>query len=243
MARKTHFFDAVSISLGESLPCSHAGRAVAQLAVVGYRLGLFLAALLLPVAGGFVALSTETLPNRLMSAVFLGIFPVAACAAGWMLFWILKIASAVCDLIAAPLQLICRILADTARSGWVFFVSVIKDVVQWCVRAIKVFLHACHYGLQRVIAAAAFYSAITVRISMVAYRHFLMAITFPIRLVARILIAIIPQESARSKKPSPPRRVRFDMPPHSARFSTSHLHPEFSRRINPRNSFPTHPRG
>jgi len=232
----------VSISLSQSSPCSYAGRAVAQLAGVGYRLGRFLAALLLLVAGGFVVLSTEPLSDRLMSAVLLGIFSLAACAAGWMLLWIPRIASAVCDLIAPLLPLICRILADAARSGWVFFVWVTKDVVQWCVRAIKVFLHACHYGLQRVIAAAPFYSAITVRISMVAYRYFFMAITFPIRLVARILIAIIPQESGRSKKPSPPRCVRFDMPPHSARFSTSHLHPEFSRRINPCNSFP-HPRG
>jgi transposase-like protein len=63
-----------------------------------------------------------------------------------------------------------------------FFAWFAKDVIRRCRSVIKICPHACHRGLQRVVAAVAFCSSIM-----------FMAITFPIRLAARILIVVLPQ--------------------------------------------------
>ena len=63
-----------------------------------------------------------------------------------------------------------------------FFAWFAKDVIRRCRSVIKICPHVCHRGLQRVVAAVAFCSSIM-----------FMAITFPIRLAARILIVVLPQ--------------------------------------------------
>jgi hypothetical protein len=68
-----------------------------------------------------------------------------------------------------------------------------KDVFRQCRSMIKICPHAFYRGLQRAVAAAAFCSSIVGRLSVDAYRNLFMAITFPIRLAARTLIAIVPQ--------------------------------------------------
>ncbi len=82
---------------------------------------------------------------------------------------------------------------DTACGVRDFFAWLAKDVIRRCRVVIKICPHACHRGLQRAVAAVAFYSSIIMRLSMDAYRNLFMAITFPIRLAARILIAVLPQ--------------------------------------------------
>jgi len=159
------------------------------LAVAGYWLSVVCGVLLLLVAFGFVVLSPEELVYRFLSVVFLGVIPgLAAWATGWMLFWILTITASVCDLVTRLLLEIFRIPSD------IFVLWFSKDVVSRCVRAIKIVVRIHGYGRERLVAAAALYFAVTVRGSIVAYRNFLMAVTFPVRLLARILIVIIQGE-------------------------------------------------
>jgi len=84
-------------------------------------------------------------------------------------------------------------LAATACGTRDFFAWFAKDVIRQCRSVIKICLHVCHRGLQRAVAAAAFCSSIIMRLSMDAHRNLFMAITFPIRLAARILIVVLPQ--------------------------------------------------
>jgi hypothetical protein len=165
------------------------------LGVVSYRLGLVLAALVLVGAVAFAVLLSELLVYRVMTLVFLGIIPaVAVYATGWMLFWIMGIAGTVCDFSITLLYPKYRILADTTANVCNFLICFTRDAVRWSNTAFKVFLHACYCGLRQIIAAAALCSAVIVRVVMDACRYFFMVITFAVRLVARILIAVLPQE-------------------------------------------------
>jgi hypothetical protein len=74
-----------------------------------------------------------------------------------------------------------------------FFAWFAKDVNRRCRSVIKICPHACHRGLQRVVATVAFCSSIIMRLCIDAHRNLFMAITFPIRLAARILIVVLPQ--------------------------------------------------
>jgi len=74
-----------------------------------------------------------------------------------------------------------------------FFARFAKDVIRRCRSVIKICPHACHRGFQRVVAAVAFRSSIIMRLSLDTRRNLFMAITFPIRLAARILIVVLPQ--------------------------------------------------
>jgi len=193
--RKPHLFGIRDISLAASLPRTKAARVVARLGVVSYRLGLVLAALVLVGAVAFAVLLSELLVYRVMTLVFLGIIPaVAVYATGWMLFWIMGIAGTVCDFSITLLYPKYRILADTTANVCNFLICFTRDAVRWSNTAFKVFLHACYCGLRQIIAAAALCSAVIVRVVMDACRYFFMVITFAVRLVARILIAVLPQE-------------------------------------------------
>jgi len=195
MDSKAFLFGIRDISSDTSLPRTKAARVVARVGVVCHRLGLILAALALAVAVAFVALLTEPLAYRLMSLVFFGIIPaVTVYATGWMLSWIMTIACVPCDFIITLLYPKYRILADTMASVRNFLICFTKAAVRWCVTAFKVFLHACDCGLRQIIAAVAFCSAIIVRVAMDACRYFFVVITFAIRLVARILVAVLPRE-------------------------------------------------
>jgi hypothetical protein len=130
-----------------------------------------------------------------MTLAFLGIIPaVAVYATGWMLSRIMKIAATVCDFSITLLYPKYRILADTMVNVCNFLICFTRDAARWSDAAFRVFLHACHRGLRRIIAAAALCSAVTVRVVIDACRYFFMVITFAIRLVARLLIAVLPQE-------------------------------------------------
>jgi len=82
---------------------------------------------------------------------------------------------------------------DTACGVRDFFARFAKDVIRQCRSVIKICPHVCHRSLQRAVAAAAFCSSTIGCLSMDVYRNLFMAITFPIRLAARTLIAILPQ--------------------------------------------------
>ena len=170
---------------------------VARLGVFSHRLGLVLAALALVVAVAFGALLTEPLAYRLMSLVFLGIIPaVTVYAIGSTLSRIMRTACAVCDFSITLLYPKYLILADTMASVWNLLICFTKDAARRSITAFTVFLHGGRCGLRQTIAAAALCSAITVHAARDACRCFYMGITFAIRLVARILIAVLPQESS-----------------------------------------------
>ncbi len=195
MDRETLLFGIRDISLDTSLPRTKAARVIAPLGNVSHRLGLVLAALALAVALAFVALLNEPLPYRLMSLVFIGIIPaVAVYATGWMLSWTAIIICAVCDFSITLLYPKYRMLAHTMAGVWNFLVCFVTDAVQWTITAFKVFLYAYHCILRQIVAAAALCTAIIVRVAMGAGSYFFMGITFAIRLVARILIAVLPQK-------------------------------------------------
>jgi hypothetical protein len=63
---------------------------------------------------------------------------------------------------------------DTACGVRDFFAWLAKDVIRRCRGVIKICPHACHRGLQRAVAAVAFYSSIIMRLSMDAYRNLFM---------------------------------------------------------------------
>ncbi len=147
------------------------------------------------VAVVFVALATEPLAYRLMSLVFLGIIPaVTVYAIGSVLSRIMRIAYAVCDFSITLLYPKYLILADTMASVWNLLICFTKDGARRSITTFTGFLHGCRCGLRQTIAAGALCSAITVHLARDACRYFLIVITFAIRLVARILIAVIPQE-------------------------------------------------
>jgi len=187
MAAKEHRLGAKGISLGASSLHSQTARGVAQLGVLSYWCGLVLAAFSLIVASAFAALTAEPLAHRLLSVVILGIFPgLAAWATGWVLLWILTSASVVCDRVVMLLQPKYQVLVATTSRIGIFVARRGHGTVARFVRAIRVAPPACHYGLERIIATATFYTARTVRGLIVAYRCWLIAVTFPVRLVARI---------------------------------------------------------
>ncbi len=189
-----HLLHAKNVSLGADLPSSQVARIVAELGVLSYWLGLTVAAVGLLVACGFAALTAEPIWYRLLTVIFLGIFPsLVAYATGWILYCMLTLASAICDLIAALLQVIYLILLENTMKVWMVSVWFAKEVIPQYVTAIHAFFHACYRSLKRVIATAALYYARTRRGVIAAYAHGLIAVTFPIRLVARVLITLIPQ--------------------------------------------------
>ena len=225
MAAKEHRLGAKGISLGASSLHSQTARGVAQLGVLSYWCGLVLAAFSLIVASAFAALTAEPLAHRLLSVVILGIFPgLAAWATGWVLLWILTSASVVCDRVVMLLQPKYQVLVATTSRIGIFVARRGHGTVARFVRAIRVAPPACHYGLERIIATATFYTARTVRGLIVAYRCWLIAVTFPVRLVARIVIAIIPRQITVARVGgAPPRRVGSHTFTRT-QFSTSHRH-------------------
>ena len=74
-----------------------------------------------------------------------------------------------------------------------FFAWFASDIIRQGRSVIQICRQACHRGLHRAVAAAPFWFSIITNLFMEAYRNLFMAITFPIRLVARILIAMLPQ--------------------------------------------------
>ncbi len=215
---KISTFDAGSLN-------SQVARVVAQLGALSYRLGLVLATLWVLLASAFAALTPEPLAFRMLSLLVLGVLPgLAAWTIGWMLLWILRAASIGCDLVVTLLQPKYQILVETT---WLISNSVVRPaqgVVVQIIRATKAFPAICRYSLERLIATTMFYSVRTVRGFGVAYRYLLMAVTSPVRLAARILIAIIPQQvSVVKSRGAPSRRIRghtFTQ----AQFSASHRH-------------------
>jgi len=211
-------FDAGSLN-------SQAARVVAQVGVLSYRLGLLLATLSLLLASAFAALTPEPLAFRMLSVLVLGVLPgLAAWAIGWMLLWILRTASVGCDLVVMLSEPKYRVLAATTSKVTGSLAQLAQGIIARSVWTIKALPADCRYSLERLIATAKFYSVRTVRGSIVAYRHLLMAVTSPVRLVARILISIIPQRPtvARGRESS----SRY-VGPHSfarTQFSTSHRH-------------------
>jgi len=211
-------FDARSLN-------SQAARVVAQVGVLSYRLGLLLATLSLLLASAFAALTPEPLAFRMLSVLVLGVLPgLAAWAIGWMLLWILRTASVGCDLVVMLSEPKYRVLAATTSKATSSLARLAQGIIARFVWTIKALPADCRYGLERVIATAIFCSVRTVRSSIGAYRHVLMAVTSPVRLIARILISVIRQRVtvARGREPS----SRY-VGPHSfarTQFSTSHRH-------------------
>jgi hypothetical protein len=204
---------------------SQAARVVAQVGVLSYRLGLVLATLSALLASAFAALTPEPLAVRMLSVLVLGVLPgLAAWTIGWMLLWILRTASVGCDLVVMLSEPKYRVLAATTSKLTISLARRAQGIIARFVWTIKALPANCRYSLERVIVTAMFYSVRTVRGFVVAYRYLLMAVTSPVRLVARILIAIIPQPvSVVKSRGATSRRVRghtFTQ----AQFSASHRH-------------------
>lgn len=159
---------------------SAAARAMFHLAVAFYRLGLALAVLSLLAAASVVAAIPEPLGHRLVSVVFFGGIPsLAAWLGGWLIYLILNYASAACDDYISPIK--------TASGQFL-----LANALHRCVGAIKISVQTCCRGIQWTAAAPP--SANLVYKILISYKHFFMAVTFPIRLIARICIAILPHE-------------------------------------------------
>ena len=166
---------------------SAAARAMFHLAVAFYRLGLALAVLSLLAAASVVAAIPEPLEHRLVSVVFFGGIPsLAAWLGGWLVYLILNYASAACDDYISPIKTASgQFLLPNAGGARVF--------LHRCVGAIKISVQTCCRGIQWTAAAAPPSANLVFKI-LTSYKYFFMAVTFPIRLVARICIAILPHE-------------------------------------------------
>jgi hypothetical protein len=164
-----------------------------QLAVAFYRLGLALAVLSLMAAASVVAAIPEPLGHRLVSVVFFGGIPsLAALVGGWLVYLILNYASAACDDYIPPIKtasgqfLLANAGGTRVLNGW--------DALHRCVGAIKRSVQTCCRGIQWTAPTGAPPSANLVCKILISNKYFFMAVTFPIRLVARICIAILPHE-------------------------------------------------
>lgn len=211
-------FDAGSLN-------SQVARVVAQVGVLSYRLGLVLATLSVLLASAFAALTPEPLALRMLSVLVLGVWPgLAAWTIGWMLLWLLRTASVGCDLVVMLSEPKYQVLAAMTSRVTISLARLAQRIIARFVWTIKALPADCRYSLERVIATAKFYSVRTMRGSIVAYRLLLMAVTSPVRLIARILISVIPQRAtvARGREPS----SRYVGPQSFVRtqFSTSHRH-------------------
>jgi hypothetical protein len=171
---------------------SAAARAMFHLAVAFYRLGLVLAVLSLLAAASVVVAIPEPLEHRLMSVVFFGGIPsLAAWLGGWLVYLILNYASAACDDYISPIKtasgqfLLANAGGTRLFNGW--------NALHRCVGVIKISVQTCCRGIQWTAAAAPPSASLVYKI-LISYKHFFMAVTFPIRLVARICIAILPHE-------------------------------------------------
>ncbi len=82
---------------------------------------------------------------------------------------------------------------DIACGVRYFFAWFASDIIRQCRSVFQICRQVCHRGLHQAVAAASFWFSIITNLFMEAYRNLFMAITFPIRLVARILIAMLPQ--------------------------------------------------
>ena len=191
-------FDAGSLN-------SQAARVIAQVGVLSYRLGLVLATLSLLLASAFAALTPEPLAFRMLSVLVLGVLPgLAAWAIGLTMLWILSTASVGCDFVVMLSEPKYLVLAATISKVTISLARLAQDIIARFVWTIKALPADCRYSLERLIATTKFYFVRTVRGSIAAYRHLIMAVTSPVRLVARILISIIPQRTtiARGREPS-----------------------------------------
>ncbi len=191
-------FDAGSLN-------SQVARVVAQVGVLSYRLGLVLATLSVLLASAFAALTAEPLAFRMLSLLMLGVLPgLAAWTIGLTMLWILRTASVGCDFVVTLSEPKYLVLAATISRVTISLARLAQDIIARFVWTIKALPADCRCSLERLIAKAKFYSVRTVRGSIVAYRYLLMAVTSPVRLVARILISIIPQRTtvARGREPS-----------------------------------------
>jgi hypothetical protein len=211
-------FDAGSLN-------SQVARVVAQVGVLSYRLGLVLATLSVLLASAFAALTPEPLALRVLSVLVLGVWPgLAAWTIGWMLLWLLRTASVGCDLVVMLSEPKYQVLAAMTSRVTISLARLAQRIIARIVWTIKALPADCRYSLERVSATANFYSVRTMRGSIVAYRLLFMAVTSPVRLIARILISVIPQRVtvARGREPSP----RYVGPQSFVRtqFSTSHRH-------------------
>jgi hypothetical protein len=187
LGAKINTFDASSLN-------SQVARVVAQAGMLSYRLGLVLATLSLLLASAFAALTPEPLAFRMLSVLVLGVLPgLAAWTIGWTLLWILRTASVGCDLVVMLLEPKYRVIAATTSRVTISLARLAQGIIVRFVWTIKALPADCRYSLERVIATAKFYSVRTVRGFILAYQHLLMVVTSPVRLVARILISIIPQ--------------------------------------------------
>ena len=164
---------------------SAAARAMFHLAVAFHWLGLALAVLSLMAVASIVAIP-ESFGHRLVSVVFFGGIPsLAAWLGGWLVYLILNYASAACDDYTFLIKLANA--GDTREfNGW--------SALHRCLGAIKTSVQTCCRGMQCTAAAAAPRSANLVCKILVSYKYFFTAVTFPIRLVARICSAILPHE-------------------------------------------------
>ena len=211
-------FDAGSLN-------SQVAGVVAQVGVLSYRLGLVLATLSVLLASAFAALTPEPLALRMLSVLVLGVLPgLAAWTIGWMLLWLLRTASVGCDLVVMLSEPKYQVLAAMTSRVTISLARLAQRIIVRFVWTIRALPADCRYSLERVIATAKFYSVRTMRGSIVAYRHLLMVVTSPVRLIARILISVIPQRAtvARGREPS----SRYVGPQSFVRtqFSTSHRH-------------------
>lgn len=204
---------------------SQVARVVAQVGVLSYRLGLVLATLSVLLASAFAALTPEPLALRMLSVLVLGVLPgLAAWTIGWMLLWLLRTASIGCDLVVMLSEPKYRVLAAMTSRVTISLARLAQRIIARLIWTIKALPADCRYSLERVIATARYYSARTVRGSIVAYRLLLKAVTSPVRLVARILISVIPQRATGTRGGEPSSRRVGPQSFVRTQFSTSRRH-------------------
>jgi hypothetical protein len=192
---------AMAVPVEESSPQrSPAAEVLARCGNFSYWLALVFAALFLLAASAFSTLSSEPLWLRLMTLVFLGFLPALAFyLIGWLTSWTLKVASAIYELVAPFFRRTFRVVTNTALLAWRVLVWLAMDILPWWLGNVMAFLRACRLALQWAGRVTAFYGRAAARLfaracrySSVAGRACIMGATFPVRLVARILIRLIP---------------------------------------------------
>jgi hypothetical protein len=161
----------------------------ARWAPLSYEFALILVTIDLFVAGAFAVLSPESFIIRLLTFVFLGIVPaLLTFLIGCLTYLALKGASAICDPLVA---LTSRVLINIALISWrLLGRPAIKLLGRWGRALASELVLAFRSAAVLLLYAAQ-------RFSRAAWRTFVFGVTFPVRLVARLLIRLIPSTDYR----------------------------------------------
>jgi hypothetical protein len=178
----------------------------------GHNIGRAVASVCLIAALAHTALSSEQLPHRLVSLIFIGLLPLACYLAGYLVLKILSLASAIYDPVSASLQSAWRIVCVVSATVWRGYIRPAIDIAHRWLAAVGALLFAAYMMARRswsmIARTVSAHQRLIVSWLATARQNDLAGTairtaTAPVRLFAHLLMKIVPpagQLSGRSER-------------------------------------------